>query len=117
LGVGEIIPSHDMFDYECKYTPGRCEEIFPARVDRELTERIQTVGLDVHLALKLRDFSRVDFRVDADGTLYCLEANTLPGLTATSLLPKSAQSVGIGFGELCESICRSAYRRRDNRNK
>ncbi len=117
LGVGGIIPSHDLFDYECKYTPGCCEEVFPAQIDRELTERIQTIGLDVHVALKLRDFSRVDIRMDADGVPYCLEANTLPGLTATSLLPQSARSIGMEFGELCESICESAYNRKASGTK
>ena len=117
LGVGEIIPSNELFDYECKYTPGRCKEVFPAAIDTGLTEQIQRAGLDVHVALKLRDFSRADFRVGVDGTAYCLEANTLPGLTFTSLLPQSAKCVGIEFGELCETICKSAYGRRGGRNK
>jgi len=111
LGVGEIIPSHETFDYECKYTPGACEEIFPARIDPKLARKVQELALATHVALKLRDFSRIDFRVDADEAPYCLEANTLPGLTVTSLLPQSALCVGLGFAELCESICRSAYDR------
>ena len=66
----------------------------------------------VHRALKLDSYSRVDFRMDADGGLWCLEVNTLPGLTAASLLPRAAAAVGISFPELCERICRSALARR-----
>ena len=66
----------------------------------------------MHRALKLDTYSRVDFRMDADGELWCLEVNTLPGLTAASLLPRAAAAVGIGFPELCERICRGALARR-----
>lgn len=117
LAVGEIIPAHEIFDYECKYTPGMSREIFPADLPPELTTRIQSLALAVHRTLKLRDFSRVDFRLGADGTPYCLEANTLPGLTRTSLLPQSAAVVGIDFAELCETLCRLALRRAGTRNK
>ena len=90
LEVGEILPQHEIFDYECKYTPGMCDEVFPAQIDAGLRGQIQALGLKAHLALKLRDYSRVDFRVTGDGTAFCLEANTLPGLTRTSLMPQSA---------------------------
>ncbi len=62
----------------------------------------------MHRALKLDTYSRVDFRMDADGEFWCLEVNTLPGLTAASLLPRAAAAVGISFPELCERICRGA---------
>lgn len=117
LAVGEIIPSHEVFDYECKYTPGLTQEIFPADVPRELAAELRRLALAVHGTLKLRDFSRVDFRLDGDGRPYCLEANTLPGLTATSLLPQSAGAMEIPFGELCDRICRLALRRALPRNK
>lgn len=117
LAVGEIIPRHEIFDYECKYTPGMTEEIFPARISDERAARLQALALAVHRSLKLRDFSRVDFRMGADGTAHCLEANTLPGLTATSLLPQSAAAAGIGFTELCDTICRLALARSGPRNK
>jgi D-alanine-D-alanine ligase len=117
LAVGEIIPAHEVFDYECKYTPGMSREIFPADLPPDLTARIQSQALAVHRTLKLRDFSRVDFRLGADGTPYCLEANTLPGLTRTSLLPQSAAAAGIDFAELCETLCRLALRRAGTRNK
>jgi D-alanine-D-alanine ligase len=111
LTVGEILPRHEIFDYECKYTPGMSEEIFPARIDAALTETLRALALRTHRALKLRDFSRVDFRVDRQGRPWCLEANTLPGMTATSLLPQSAAAAGIPFDELCDRMCRMALER------
>jgi D-alanine-D-alanine ligase len=111
LTVGEILPRHEIFDYECKYTPGMSEEIFPARIDNALTEMLRALALRTHRTLKLRDFSRVDFRVDRQGRPWCLEANTLPGMTATSLLPQSAAAAGIPFDELCDRMCRMALER------
>jgi D-alanine-D-alanine ligase len=108
LAVGEIIPRHEIFDYECKYTPGMSEEIFPADLPAELTEDCRRLALLAHEALKLGGYSRVDFRLTPDAELFCLEVNTLPGMTATSLLPQAARAVGIEFPELCERICRTA---------
>lgn len=104
LAVGEIIPTHELFDYECKYTPGMSQEIFPADLPTPVAREVQRLGLAAHQALKVAGYSRVDFRLTPDGRLFCLEVNTLPGMTATSLLPQSAQAVGIGFAELCERI-------------
>jgi len=115
LPVGEIIPKHEIFDYECKYQDGMAEEIFPADLGEDEARAIQLLALKTHRALKLTGYSRVDFRMDADGTFWCLEANTLPGMTATSLLPKAARAAGISFPELCERICELAieeHRRR-----
>lgn len=117
LAVGEIIPSHEIFDYECKYTPGMTQEIFPAKIDASLAARMQELALAAHRALKLRDFSRVDFRLDAAGVPNCMEVNTLPGMTRTSLLPQSAAAVGIDFSTLCQTICDLALRRARFRNK
>ncbi len=117
LAVGEIIPSHEIFDYECKYTPGMCREVFPADLDARLASRIQEFALAAHRTLKLRDFSRVDFRLDNGGTPYCLEVNTLPGMTRTSLFPQSAAAVGIDFGQACREIAELALRRTGLRNK
>jgi D-alanine-D-alanine ligase len=112
LAVGEIIPSTGpIFDYAAKYQPNGAQEIFPADLTSEQTARAQDLALRVHRALKLESYSRVDFRMDPDGGLWCLEVNTLPGLTAASLLPRAAAAVGIGFPELCERICRSALAR------
>jgi D-alanine-D-alanine ligase len=112
LAVGEIVTASGIFDYKAKYTPGAADEIFPADVPEELADRLRELALEVHRTLRLRDFSRTDFRLDADGEPYVLEVNTLPGLTATSLLPQSAAAMGIGFDELCERIALLAAGRR-----
>jgi D-alanine-D-alanine ligase len=106
LPVGEIISRHEIFDYECKYQPGMAEEIFPADLPSDSASTVQRLALEAHRALKLGGYSRVDFRMDADGGLWCLEANTLPGMTAASLFPKGAAAAGIPFPEICERICR-----------
>ena len=111
LAVGEIRPSHETFDYQCKYTEGLCEEIFPAEIDDGLATELRRLALAVHRILKLRDFSRVDFRVSSAGRVFCLEANSLPGMAPTSLLPQSAAAAGITFPELCDRICRLALER------
>ncbi len=116
LAVGEIIPRmSEIFDYESKYQEGGAEEIFPADLPPEKTREVQELGLRAHRALKLRGYSRVDFRMDEEGGLWCLEANTLPGMTATSLLPQSARAVGISFPELCDRIVRLAVQHWEQR--
>jgi D-alanine-D-alanine ligase len=113
LAVGEIVPATGpIFDYAAKYQTGGAAEIFPADISPNVTEEAQALALRVHRALKLACYSRVDFRMDASGGLWCLEVNTLPGLTSGSLLPRSAAAVGIDFPELCERICRGALARR-----
>jgi D-alanine-D-alanine ligase len=112
LAVGEIIPKcSEIFDYQSKYQAGGAEEIFPAALSSEDTRALQELALRVHRALKLRDYSRADFRMDENDQFWCLEANTLPGMTARSLLPQSAAAVGISFPELCDEICRLALNR------
>jgi D-alanine-D-alanine ligase len=108
LPVGQIVSKHELFDYETKYTPGMSEETFPAKIDTLLARQLQEYALMAHRALKLRGYSRVDFRVTAEGDIFCLEANSLPGMTRTSLLPQAAQAAGIAFSELCERIARLA---------
>jgi D-alanine-D-alanine ligase len=105
LPVGEIIPKNEIFDYESKYQPGGAQEIFPADLTGPEVVAVQSLALKVHGALKLRGFSRVDFRMDEDGVFWCLEANTLPGMTAASLFPKGAAAAGITFPQVCERIC------------
>lgn len=111
LPVGEIIPAHELFDYECKYQPGLAEEIFPADLPEDTAGHLQALALEVHGLLFLQDFSRVDFILDDDGRPWCLEANALPGLTSNSLLPRAAAAGGLSFPELCEEIVRLALRR------
>ena len=108
LAVGEIIPRHEIFDYECKYTPGMSQEIFPADLPAAMASECGRLALLAHETLKLGGYSRVDFRLTPGDELFCLEVNTLPGMTATSLLPQAARAVGIEFPDLCERICRTA---------
>ena len=104
MPVGEIIPKHEIYDYECKYTAGMAEELFPAPLAPAVRDEAQRLSRLAYDALKLSGCARIDFRLHPDGGLYCLEANTLPGMTGTSLVPQAAQADGIGFPELCERI-------------
>lgn len=113
LPVGEIVPENELFDYECKYQPGMAAEIFPADIDGDLSDRMRRLALRVHDLLRLEDYSRVDFLVDDQGEVWCLEANTLPGMTANSLLPRAARAAGIEFPELCDRIASLALARAD----
>ena len=108
LPVGEIISRNEIFDYEAKYQPGMAEEIFPAEIPVDVAAEARRLALETHRVLKLRGFSRVDFRLDHDGRLWCLEVNTLPGMTSNSLVPRSAKAAGVPFPQLCERICRLA---------
>jgi D-alanine-D-alanine ligase len=108
LPVGEILPKHEIYDYECKYTAGMAVEEFPAKLSREATERVQQQALAAFKGLKLRGYSRIDFRMTEAGEFYCLEANTLPGMTELSLIPQGAAAMGIKFPELCERIVKLA---------
>lgn len=106
--VGEIKPKHEIYDYECKYTPGMAVEDFPADVDPDVAAWVQSSALAAYRALKLRGCARIDFRLGEDGVAYCLEANTLPGMTDLSLVPQAAAAAGITFPELCDRIARAA---------
>jgi D-alanine-D-alanine ligase len=108
LPVVEIRPRHELFDYECKYTPGMAEEIAPAPIPARLASKLQAAALRSHRALKLGGYSRIDFRADGPDAIFFLEANTLPGLTANSLIPKAARAAGMPFPVLCETVCRLA---------
>jgi D-alanine-D-alanine ligase len=103
----EIRPKKGIYDYESKYTPGMTEYLCPAPLDVEQVAQIQAYALRAFRVLKLRGYARIDF-ILAREQLWCLEANTLPGMTATSLLPKAARAVGMDFPELCERIVRLA---------
>lgn len=110
LPVLEIVAKHELFDYECKYTPGMADE-FPAVLEPGNARRLQQTALGAHHALKLGGYSRIDFRADAKGDIFCLEANTLPGMTAGSLIPKAARAAGMSFADLCDRICHLALER------
>jgi D-alanine-D-alanine ligase len=108
LPVGEIIPVHELYDYECKYTPGMAREVFPAELSVKASAEVQELARVAFRALKLRGYARIDFRMSAGGQFYCLEANTLPGMTELSLIPQAAVAAGISFPELCERIVQLA---------
>jgi len=104
LPIVEIRPSHCFFDYPAKYTPGLTEYLVPPLLEAELVVQIQEAGLRVHQALGCRHFSRVDLILNEANQPVILELNTIPGLTATSLLPKAAAYAGIPYDELCERL-------------
>jgi D-alanine-D-alanine ligase len=111
LAVGEIVLDPDAaFSYSEKYQPGAVRETFPADLPAEIAAEAQDAALTAHRALRLSGYSRTDFRLDRDGVLWTIEVNSLPGLTATSLLPQSAAAVGIGYDDLCRRICDLALR-------
>jgi D-alanine-D-alanine ligase len=112
LPVGEIFAPGEVFDYQSKYQQGGAREVFPADLPAAESHALQGHALKAHRALKLGAYSRIDFRRDAQGRFWCLEANSLPGLTATSLLPQAAKAAGIDFPTLLERICNGAIKPR-----
>ncbi|HEY6455233.1 MAG TPA: D-alanine--D-alanine ligase [Steroidobacteraceae bacterium] len=110
LPVGEIITPGEVFDYRSKYQQGGAREVFPAQIPQTETTQLQDYALRAHRALKLGAYSRIDFRRDVAGLFWCLEANSLPGMTSTSLLPQAAAAAGMDFPTLLERICRGAIK-------
>lgn len=104
LPVIEIIPTSGFYDYKNKYQAGLTREICPALLDDLQNKILQQTALKVHQILRLGSYSRVDFILDELNQAYCLEANTLPGMTPTSLLPQEAKANHISYNELCERI-------------
>ena len=102
--IVEIIPTHELYDYECKYTKGMTNYICPAKIDKKLSKKIKKISFGIHELLKCRHYSRVDFRLDKNNIPWFLELNTHPGMTETSLLPKSAAAAGIDFNSLINKI-------------
>jgi D-alanine-D-alanine ligase len=105
LPLIEIIPDdeHEFFDYEAKYTAGVTQEICPARIDAEMTQKAQTYAKVAHEALFCKGYSRTDM-ILKDREIYVLETNTIPGMTATSLLPQAAQTAGFSFSRLLDRL-------------
>lgn len=108
LPVIEIIPKTGFYDYENKYQEGATVEICPAEVDPAIAEKMQETALEVFKALRLEYYSRIDFMVSEDGGVYCIEANTLPGMTPTSLFPQEAAASGMSYNELCNKLAEIA---------
>jgi D-alanine-D-alanine ligase len=111
LPVGEIIAPREVFDYESKYQAGGAREVFPADIPATEAAVLRDYALRAHRVLKMGAYSRADFRRDSAGAFWCLEVNSLPGMTATSLLPQTARAAGIEFPELLDRICRGAVRK------
>ena len=109
LPVCEIIPSHELYDYECKYTSGMSKYVCPADIDLDLTKRVQEITERLFDVLKCRHYSRADFRLDHEDNLWFLEMNTLPGMTDTSLAPMAAKAAGFSFNDLIDRIVLQAW--------
>lgn len=104
LPVIEICPKTGFYDYKNKYQSGMTDEYCPADLPDDITAKLQKAAVDVFNALLLDVYARMDFIVDEKGDVYCLEANTLPGMTPLSLLPQEAAAIGISYDELCQMI-------------
>lgn len=104
--VVQIVPCQGFYDYENKYKPGAVKETCPAPISSELTRRLQDYAVQGYRALGLESYARLDFIVTDDEKIYCLEANTLPGMTPTSLIPQEAAVLGMDYPTLCEELIR-----------
>ncbi len=105
----EIIPKCGFYDYKNKYQKGATVELCPAPISAEDEKRMSEITKKGFAALRLCDYARFDYIMDKDGKIFCLEANTLPGMTPTSLMPQEAAAVGISYDELCDKIARLAH--------
>ena len=104
LPVIEIAPLHGFYDYKNKYQAGSTIETCPAQISDELTMKMQQQAEKAYEVLRMKTYARMDFMMRENGEMFCLEANTLPGMTPTSLIPQEAAAAGISFTELCEKL-------------
>lgn len=104
----EIIPGHNVFDFDCKYTKGMTDYICPAKIDAKARKELQKTASLIHCNFNCHGLSRIDFMMDEKGLIYTLEINTIPGMTETSLLPMMAKKAGYNYESLCETILLSA---------
>lgn len=109
----EIAPVEGFYDYKNKYTAGSAVETCPADLSKEKTEEMQQYAVAAYHALHLNGYGRMDFMMNKEGEIYCLEANTLPGMTPTSLLPQEAAAVGIDFEHLCELLIEVSAKKKE----
>ena len=109
--IVEIIPKHKFYDYECKYQTGMSEYICPAILPNALMEKIKNITLDIFNILQCSGYARADFILDNNNDPWFLEINTLPGMTATSLVPKSAMAAGISFSDLIQMIINESIKK------
>ena len=113
----EIIPKTGFYDYLNKYQANATEEICPAPIGYEATQAVYEATKRGFFALRLEGYARFDYILDGEGRAWCLEANTLPGMTPTSLLPQEAAAVGIDYGTLCEKLAFMAIRKNDKKRE
>lgn len=104
LPIVEIIPNEGWYDYENKYKEGATTHVCPAQLNEEFTKKMQKVAVDACDAIGCEPYARADVMMDEAGNMYCLEVNTLPGMTATSLIPDEARAIGIDYPSLCDNI-------------
>ena len=107
----EIIPTEGFYDYKNKYQAGKTVEICPAPISDEIKAALEEQTKRAFAALRLAGYARFDYIVDENGDPWCLEANTLPGMTPTSLLPQMAQANGMSYGALCSKIVELAMKK------
>jgi D-alanine-D-alanine ligase len=112
LPIVEIIPEGGFYDYEHKYTSGASRYECPASLPPEVSERMLAMGLKAYRSLRCEGVARVDFRVTPNGEPYCLEVNTVPGMTEVSLVPMAAAAVGLSYDDLVREIVDGATARR-----
>jgi D-alanine-D-alanine ligase len=110
LPVLEIVPKSGLYDYHSKYTKGMSEYIVPAEIPENVFKHTQFQAQKAFNVLGCKDYARIDFRLNEKNEIYCLEVNTLPGMTATSLVPKMSKAVGISFEQLIQKIIQLALR-------
>ena len=115
--VVQIVPVQGFYDYENKYKPGAVKETCPAPISEELTRRLQEYAVEGYHALEMESYGRLDFIVTKDEKIYCLEANTLPGMTPTSLIPQEAAVLGMDYPTLCEELIRVSMKKSTNEEK
>lgn len=109
--VLEIAPINGFYDYKNKYQAGSTVETCPADIDNVITKKMQKIAVDAYMALGMQSYARMDFMMDAENNCYCLEANTLPGMTPTSLLPQEAAAIGEDYPTLCEKLVRVSLKK------
>jgi len=115
LPIIEIAPLVGFYDYKNKYQAGSAVETCPAALSEEITLNMQKAAEDVFVALRLKTYARMDFILSESNEIYCLEANTLPGMTPTSLLPQEARVIGMDFESLCEKIIEISLKKYDKK--
>ncbi len=108
LPIIEITSANEFYDYESKYTQGKCEHIIPARIGEDTRQEIEKISKQVYQLMGCKGFSRIDFMLDKKARPYVLEVNTIPGMTEMSLVPDAARAAGLSFEELAEKILRLA---------